>query len=428
MYLRLLDKTFLKISPLEYLLSTFKDGFRDSIKINMTAFEILSLCNGSNSIYSIVKILAEKYCDNEKNIEKIVSEFLLPFIQAGLVKTIDKNIRIDNMVRGNKNIFLPDIIIWEITDYCPLGCKHCYLPSKNKNIFSHNDIEKVFDIINKSGVYQVQLTGGEPLLHPEIDYIIDFLINQGIIISISSSGMIFSNNLLACLKKLKKVNGSFVRISLDGNEDTHNFIRQNSSSYKNALNFIKVLNENKIPCQIGTTIVNQTKQELEKLTLIAKKYGVCLLEFGLLTVQGNAKKNQLNSFLKQNELTQFLKYLSTKYSDKNFMIKVPNEKKLLKNCGAGYKIIVVKANKNITICPTAEFSMGNLDLQLFEKIMKKSGINFNKIESPDKKVCSDCKNQAECEGCISKALILKNNVKKCYWYEKQSEFLGKFVN
>ena len=55
MYPKLAKKSFLKIRPDANLLSPYKDGFRDSVKINKTAADILSFCDGTNSVDYIVE-------------------------------------------------------------------------------------------------------------------------------------------------------------------------------------------------------------------------------------------------------------------------------------------------------------------------------------------------------------------------------------
>lgn len=116
--------------------------------------------------------------------------------------------------KGSHAFYLPDVIIWEITNFCPLDCKHCYLETKNQFMNSNEDIDNILEIIEKSGAFQVQLTGGEALTHPHFDYIIDQLIDKGIIISVSTSGMVLNNHILECLCEIKKVRGSYHKSEL----------------------------------------------------------------------------------------------------------------------------------------------------------------------------------------------------------------------
>jgi len=52
--LKLAEKSFIKISPNKNLFCIFKNNIRDIILINNSASDILSLCNGVNSIDDIV--------------------------------------------------------------------------------------------------------------------------------------------------------------------------------------------------------------------------------------------------------------------------------------------------------------------------------------------------------------------------------------
>lgn len=155
-------------------------------------------------------------------------------------------------------------------------------------------------------IFQVQITGGEALTHPELGYIIAQLIDRGIIISVSTSGMLLNDKISEDLKGLKNVAGSSIKVSLDGNEKTHNFIRQDIRSYKNAVEFVKKMKKEEIPCQIGTTVVDQSKEELEKLVSLVKELGVQSINIGMICSQGCAKENEIKTSLSPLDLNKFL--------------------------------------------------------------------------------------------------------------------------
>ena len=156
--------------------------------------------------------------------------------------------------------------------------------------------------------------------------------------------------------QIKGSAGSFVRVSLDGSEKSHNFIRNNDQSYQRAIQFIKEMVKNEMDCQIGTVITNQSEKEIEELVCLAKKLGVSLIEIGLIINLGNSIKNNIVSSVELYEYKEFLKMLSSKYSDENFVVKLPCDSKQ-KNCGAGSKILTIKANMDIAPCPTANLTL-----------------------------------------------------------------------
>lgn len=97
---------------------------------------------------------------------------------------------------------------------------------------------------------------------------------------------------------------------------------------------------------MGTVITNQFEKEIEELVCLAKKLRVSLIEIGLIINLGNSIKNNIVSSVELYEYKEFLKMLSSKYSDENFVVKLPCDSKQ-KNCGARSKLLTIKANMNI---------------------------------------------------------------------------------
>jgi MoaA/NifB/PqqE/SkfB family radical SAM enzyme len=423
LYLKLIEKSYIKINPNHCSLIFYKNGFRSSFPINDSAYEILRLCDGSHSFKEIVKQLKSVYDEELETIQENVLEFLNPMIEGGFIEKISSKTCFKT-VKGSKEIYYPNSLCWEITDYCPLKCRHCYLPSKNNTYVSREDIDYVLKIIDTYGIHTIQLTGGEALTHPYFDYIVDELIKRGLVVSISTSGVYFNDKLLTILEKIKQVKGSVVKVSLDGNKDTHTFIRNNSESYKKTLQFLNELSQRNIPFQIGSVIINQSKKEIEKLVDIAKKLGAELIEISLLVDQGNAKAQHLESNLTPNELSKLLKILKDKYEDKNFVVKTPDTKEQpnhQNNCGAGYMILRFKENMDVTPCPIIEFRLGNLLEQSFEKIMQEYAHKFSKFHSPCEQFCKTCEKKDYCAGCTACGITSKEKVQQCNWYENQKK-------
>lgn len=421
MFPKLIERSFIKLKPDMNLLSFYLNNERGTVEINESAKNILTLCDGTNNIEMIVDALKYTYQDKREDITDFVNEFLKPLINAKIVVD-QKSEKLDNIIRGSSGFFLPDSIAWEITDYCPLKCRHCYLDSKNNNIITREDIDYILNIIDSSGVGVVQLTGGEALTHPNIDYIIDKLINKGLTINISTSGVVYSSEILESLKKINLVKGA-VRVSVDGNKETHNYIRRNDLAFKKSMSFIKKMIDEGIACQVATSVLNQSKEELEELTSNLKNMGVSVHALGLVSIQGNAKENRLQPKYDKKELNKFLEYLNNKYSSDNFKIQMPQETKL-QNCGGGYNLIRIRPNLDVTPCPMSELNFGNLKDKPIDQIMDKRGRAFHDMCIPGGDHCKGCKLEFICGKCIASAFIGKDLVNKCGWYEDQFELIN----
>lgn len=206
MYPKLIENTFVKVKPNNSFLSIFRNNQRINLIINKSAEEILSMCNGFYSIEDIVELLSFKYKDNPDKVNGYVNEIINTFAKYKVIND-EKSTSNNEIKRGNPKCYLPDSIIWEITDMCPLRCKHCYLGNKKNQLMTDEDIDKVLNMIYISGVTTVQLTGGEPLTHPKLGSIVNELVKNKITTTIATSGTVFNEEILSNIAKIRQVSG-----------------------------------------------------------------------------------------------------------------------------------------------------------------------------------------------------------------------------
>lgn len=116
----------------------------------------------------------------------------------------------------SKEIFFPILEVF-ITEKCTLKCRDCshlipyYKDKRNYDIQEIiRDLECVFKVIDK--IYDLCILGGEPLMHPELYQLIDWLVEQPKIekISIISNGTIIPSK--RNLDSIKQ-SGTRIRIS-----------------------------------------------------------------------------------------------------------------------------------------------------------------------------------------------------------------------
>lgn len=244
----------MKIKPDRYELCSPTKIPYGNLVINLTAFDILSLCNGQNNINEIVNILFDKYDKSKEEIENDVRSFLEGCTKGRIISYSTKvTCNNKNYINGDSQVYYPDVISWEITSFCPLNCVHCYLKEKNKNALNMEEINKILEIISKCGIRMIQITGGDPLTHPHLEYILKSLTDMKIPITLLTSGAKYTEKIFKSLSILKANTNSAVRVSLDGIGTYHNFIRKNSTAFANTVNFIRRLKKMNIPCQVAAT-------------------------------------------------------------------------------------------------------------------------------------------------------------------------------
>lgn len=104
-------------------------------------------------------------------------------------------------------------ICWHMTEVCNLKCSFCYA-FKNKEHPSYLQLRDIGEQLEKQGVKEINLTGGEPLLNKATYGVIDEFSDR-MDLSLTTNGTIFPNDKdkIKILKKLKRVCVSIDAIS-----------------------------------------------------------------------------------------------------------------------------------------------------------------------------------------------------------------------
>lgn len=120
-----------------------------------------------------------------------------------------------------------DYICISVTSKCNLSCKYCYRFDSNTDFISKQDFTLVLKFLKKMGVKTINITGGEPYLHPDLDSLINIAWEYKFYIILSTNGVKVDLD----SKTLQKVN--LLVISLDGsNEMVHAQTRGEGSFFK----------------------------------------------------------------------------------------------------------------------------------------------------------------------------------------------------
>lgn len=183
-----------------------------------------------------------------------------------------------------------------INNACNLRCSHCWSDS---GPYGKNKLE-VFDVLNfvkavaSFGVERISLSGGEPLLHPDILEVAKAIIKLNIRLVITTNGTSHRNisEFLECLTEYQK---SFVefRVSIDGPKEICDSFRGEGVFDKAimSLDYLKnVLGVVKINCVIGELVdITEWGTFLQQLNSL----GIDELALMSLSPRGRGKEFEL---------------------------------------------------------------------------------------------------------------------------------------
>lgn len=144
------------------------------------------------------------------------------------MKGLKTNERIDNF-SGKQPTFT---LQWHLTSACPNQCKHCYIEQNNKPL-SLSDTKKIVDdfghlLKNWSCNGRIHFTGGDPLLYPDFYKLLEYTRSQipEVIIGILGNPELLTEKVV---ETLETQNVHSYQMSIDGLENTHDFIRHHGS-------------------------------------------------------------------------------------------------------------------------------------------------------------------------------------------------------
>ncbi|MCF6245824.1 MAG: 12,18-didecarboxysiroheme deacetylase [Desulfobacula sp.] len=127
------------------------------------------------------------------------------------------------------------VVVWNMTRRCNLKCVHCYARSEDisyDNELNHEQSLAMIDDLADFGVPVLLFSGGEPLVHPRLIEYAQYAVKKGMRAVISTNGTLITKEKA---KLLKEIGLSYVGISLDGLEATHDKFRGVKGSYKKAM-------------------------------------------------------------------------------------------------------------------------------------------------------------------------------------------------
>jgi len=162
---------------------------------------------------------------------------------------------------------IPVAVRWELTFRCTNRCQYCSLW---KGPFPHeltkDEIFRITDDLARSGTKRISLSGGEPMLRADVGEIINYIAGKGISVSMNTDGVMVADR----ASELQALD--LVKISVDGDEKTHNFLAGNKNSYQQAVSAARAVRNIGVPLIFTTTMTKYNLDKIDYLVNLAREY------------------------------------------------------------------------------------------------------------------------------------------------------------
>jgi heme d1 biosynthesis radical SAM protein NirJ len=127
------------------------------------------------------------------------------------------------------------VVIWNLIRRCNLTCRHCYAVSADRDFPGELSTAEVLAVIDDLRAFRVPvliLSGGEPLLRPDLFDIAIRAKAMGFYVGLSTNGTLIDEALVG---RIAAVGFDYVGISLDGRRETHDAFRRKKGAFDESL-------------------------------------------------------------------------------------------------------------------------------------------------------------------------------------------------
>ncbi len=184
------------------------------------------------------------------------------------------------------------VVIWNLIRRCNLNCKHCYALSTDTDFIGELSTGKVFSVMDdlkQFGVPVLILSGGEPLLRPDIFEISCHAKAMGFYVGLSTNGTLITER---NIESIAGVGYDYVGISLDGIGETHDKFRRREGAFAASMNGLRLCRQEGIKVGIRFTMTLDNASELPDLITLAEDEGVDKIYLSHLNYAGRGNTNR----------------------------------------------------------------------------------------------------------------------------------------
>lgn len=318
--------------------------------------------------------------------------------------------------------FVPLVLSYNVTRECNMKCSHCYINATDKKLkdeLTTQETKALIDQIHQVSSPLLILSGGEPLLRPDIFELIEYGSKKGLKMGLGSNGYLIDDSVA---KKLKDAGIATVSISLDSNIPAqHDEFRGVTGAWEKAVNACKVLRKNGVLVQVNTTLTHDNYNQIDDIMTLAESIGVENFHLFFLVPTGRGVKLTDISPQKYEEMITktFAKVhkhrLNVRPSCAPQFMRIAqgmgvDMRQWIRGCIAGLHYCRIYANGEVTPCPYLPIKLGNIKEKSFKEIWTNAEI-FKALRSPDslKGKCGVCEYKTICGGCRARAYGLSSD-------------------
>lgn len=184
----------------------------------------------------------------------------------------------------------PHIVAWESTVACNLACIHCRASAQTAPEPDELTTQEVLDLIDQLAEFSQPIfviSGGEPLMRPDIYDIAAYGTQRGLRVAVSPNGTLLTSEVVS---NLQEAGVRRISVSIDGSTGArHDAIRGVPGAFEAAMAGLARCREAGLGFQLNTTVMRQTRDDLAAIRDLAARIGAEAWHVFMLVPTGRGK-------------------------------------------------------------------------------------------------------------------------------------------
>ncbi|MPM66622.1 putative mycofactocin radical SAM maturase MftC [bioreactor metagenome] len=218
------------------------------------------------------------------------------------------------------------VVAWNITRTCNLKCVHCYSNSdaqKYSGELTTAEAKKFIDDCAEFKVPVLLLSGGEPLIRPDVFELVEYARTRGIRTTFSTNGTLID---METAKIIKALDVGYVGISLDGLGDANDKFRGKAGAFEKALQGIRNCLEIGQRVGLRFTINRYNFHDLENIFKLIREEQIPRVCFYHLVYSGRGSQMMQHDISHQEsrEAMDIIMHYAEEFGDKCEILTVDN--------------------------------------------------------------------------------------------------------
>jgi heme b synthase len=321
------------------------------------------------------------------------------------------------------------MVAWEITRGCNLSCLHCRALSGEGPYPGELTTEECLGLVDDIASFAdpiIILTGGEPMMRPDVYRIAEYGTGKGLRMVLATNGTLLNEERA---RRLVSAGIRRISISLDGADpETHDQFRGVKGSFDGGLRGIRSAKKVGLEFQINTTVTRHNLHQIPQILDLAVDLGAAAYHLFLLVPTGRGKDLQgqaisshdyeevLNWFYDQRDhVPLHLKVTCAPHYYRILRQRAQREGKTVtmehygldavtRGCLGGVSFCFISSTGRVQPCGYLELDCGNVRDESLESIWANCRV-FKDLrdDSNYKGKCGYCEYRKVCGGCRARA-------------------------